>query len=213
MPFLNPVPRETLPSYLARLAASKGVRTPAFAYDLAGAFKRFLHGDSEVVKMLGNWAGLSDRDQQEMLSWTGTPVGKIRLQFRGESIISRALRNPVVEGCPTCLREDAQDDKGQPLARMAMRGDWQMREVSICLRHRRLLVPLWTETGPLQRFDVQNHLSNILDRIMSGEVDGDSVIPSNFDQWLDDRLSGAPDPTWLAPHGAAAIASFCRMFG
>lgn len=195
MPFLNPVPREILPSYLSRLAASKGVRTPAFAYDLAGAFKWFLQGDSEVVKMLGNWARLSDHDLQEMLSWTGTPVGKIRLQFRGEPVISRALNNPVVEGCPTCLREDAQDNHGEPLVRMAMRGDWQMREVSICLRHCRLLVSLWTETGPLQRFDVQDQLSNILDRIMSGELDGDSVIPSNFDQWLDDRLSGASDPT------------------
>ena len=213
MLMLRPVPRETLPSYLSRLAASKGVQTPEFSYDLAGAFKRFLRCDPDVVRMLKNWARLSDRDMDEMLSWTGTPLSNLRLQFRGESVISRALRNTVVEGCPDCLREDAEDDPAEPLTQMAMRGDWQMREVTVCLRHNRMLVPLWTENTPLKRFDVQDQLSRILDRIMSGDLDGDRLIPSDFDRWLDDRLSGRNDPTWLAPHGTAASAAFCRRFG
>ncbi|WP_225972908.1 TniQ family protein [Paracoccus jeotgali] len=210
---MRPVPRETLPSFLSRLAASRGVDTPEFAHDLGGAFKRFLRGDPEVVNSLANWAGLRDRDVKEMLSWTGMPIGKVRLQFRGEPVGSRALLNPVVEGCPTCLREDAQGNLSEPLTRMALRGDWQMREVSVCRRHRKLLVPLWTETRPVQRFDAQGQLSRILDRIMAGDMDGDSVELSRFDDWLDDRLSSTTDPTWLAAQATAASASFCRLFG
>lgn len=213
MKSLRPVSRETLSSYLSRLAASKGVKTPDFAYDLAGAFKRFVAIDPEVVKTLGTWAGLTEDDLDEMLSWTGAPMGNIRLRFRDEPVISRALRNPVVEGCPACLREDAEGGPQEPLARMAMRGDWQLREVSTCLRHSKLLVPLWKEDNPQQRFDIQGQLSKILDRIMSGKLDGGDVAPSDFDRWLDDRLSGAGDPSWLAAYGTAATASFCRMFG
>ncbi|OWJ76407.1 hypothetical protein [Haematobacter genomosp. 1] len=48
---------------------------------------------------------------------------------------------------------------------------------------------------------------------MSGELDGVEIDPTPFDSWLDDRLLGKPDATWLAPHGAAASATFCRKFG
>lgn len=48
---------------------------------------------------------------------------------------------------------------------------------------------------------------------MSGQIDGAHVEPSSFDLWLDDRLSGRPDQTWLSPHSTSAAAAFCRMFG
>lgn len=48
---------------------------------------------------------------------------------------------------------------------------------------------------------------------MAGDMDGAKVEPSPFDIWLDDRLSGQSDPTWLAPHSTGASAMFCRMFG
>lgn len=63
-----------------------------------------------------------------------------------------------------------------------------------------------------RRFDMQYQLRPMLGRIMSGEIDGASVGPSDFDLWLDDRFSGRPDRTWLAPHNISATAAFCRMF-
>lgn len=49
---LRPADRETLPSYLSRLAASKGVATPEFTYDLKGSFNRFLICDPEMIEAL-----------------------------------------------------------------------------------------------------------------------------------------------------------------
>ncbi|MDF3606666.1 TniQ family protein [Paracoccus sp. DMF-8] len=209
----RPAERETLPSYLSRLAASKGVATPEFAYDLKGSFNRFLNCDPEMIEALSVWARLTPHDTGELLSWTGVRAGNVRLDYRGDTVISRALRNPIVRGCPTCLREDATRAPSEPTSAMVMRGDWQLREVSICLRHHMLLVPLWTEDRPEGRFDMQFQLSLILDRIMSGQLDGAGVEPSSFDLWLDDRLSRRPDQTWLAPHSTSATAAFCRMFG
>lgn len=159
------------------------------------------------------WAHLSPHEMEEMLSWTGVRMGNVRMDYRGDTVISRALRNPTVRGCPACLRDDATSAPSQPTSVMVMRGDWQLREVSICLRHRMFLVPIWTEDRPERRFDMQHQLRPMLGRIMSGEVDGVSVEPTDFDLWLDDRLAGRPDRTWLAPHGTSATAAFCRMFG
>ncbi|WP_256947365.1 TniQ family protein [Haematobacter genomosp. 1] len=142
---MRTAPRETLPSYLSRLAASKGVTTGDLAYDLGVSMKRFLQADEAAVDALARWAKLSAAEVEEMLSWTGVPIGNVRLQFRGEPVVSRALRNPAVQGCPVCLREDAATNPAEPLSAMVMRGHWQMREVCVCLRHRRLLVTLWTE--------------------------------------------------------------------
>lgn len=210
---LRPADRETLPSYLSRLAASKGVATSEFAYDLKGSFNRFLICDPEMIEALSVWARLAPHDTGELLSWTGVRVGNVRLDYRGDTVISRALRNPIVRGCPACLREDAARVPSEPTSAMVMRGDWQLREVSICLRHHMFLVPLWTENRPVRRFDMQFQLRLILDQIMSGQIDGAHVEPSSFDLWLDDRLSGRPDQTWLAPHSTSAAAAFCRMFG
>ncbi len=60
---------------------------------------------------------------------------------------------------------------------------------------------------------MQRQLRPMLSRIMSGEIDGVSAEPSDFGLWLDGRLSGRLDRTWLAPHGMSATAAFCRMFG
>lgn len=210
---LRPAPRETLPSYLSRLAASKGVRTADFALDLGGSFKRFLRCDPQAIEALAGWAGLTHEGTEELLSWTGAPLGEVRMAYRGETVISRALRNPIVQGCPECLRDDAMLDHDEPLAATVMRGDWQMREVSVCLCHSKLLVPLWTEDLPAARFDIQAQLSRILGRIIAGEMDGAPVQPSPFDIWLNDRLEGKADPTWMASHSTSASAAFCRMLG
>lgn len=210
---LRPAERETLPSYLSRLAASKGVATPEFAYDLKGSFNRFLTCDPDMIEALSVWAQLSPQDTKELLSWTGVRTGNVRLDYRGDTVISRALRNPIVRGCPVCLRDDAAQALSEPTSAMVMRGHWQLREVSICLHHHRLLVPLWAENLPSRRFDMQYQLRRILDQILLGQLDGSLFEPSAFDLWLDDRLTGKPDHTWLAPHSTSACAAFCRMFG
>jgi len=85
--------------------------------------------------------------------------------------LARALRNPVMRGCPACLREDAQAHQGNPLEFMAMRGDWQLREVSYCLRHRQPLVPLWSERVTEKRFDIGARLQENIEDLLSEALD------------------------------------------
>ncbi|WP_283178700.1 hypothetical protein [Gemmobacter sp. 24YEA27] len=44
-----------------------------------------------AVKALAHWGALSDRDLDELLSWTGVPAGNIRMRFRGEVMVSKGV--------------------------------------------------------------------------------------------------------------------------
>jgi hypothetical protein len=71
---------------------------------------------------------------------------------------------------------------------MAMRGDWQLREACVCVRHRHPLVELWRAEKLVDRYDIATRLSEIEPDILSGTLDRPPVIPSAYDLWLDDRL-------------------------
>ncbi|MCG6110727.1 MAG: TniQ family protein [Paracoccus sp.] len=177
---ISPVARETIPLLVARQAASKGVSLHQLVLDLGGSIKRLLSQDRELFENLVAWAGLEDAQLEELLSWTGEPIGDVRMRFRGEIFVSRALRNPVVQGCPRCLRDDALSAPDEPLAAMAMRGHWQMREMVTCSTHGALLVPLWTAQHPTARNDLTARMTEILPTILSGSLDGPEVNPNRI---------------------------------
>jgi hypothetical protein len=214
LPLRNaPVHRETLPSFLSRLAAVNGVGAADFAVDLGFSIKRFLNLEEDAVRALAGAGGLDATAVAELLSWTGTGVGDVRMEFRSELFVSRALRNPRMRGCPVCLRADAQGQERTPARAMALRGDWQLREVSLCVRHDHPLVTLWEVGTPAQRYDVAARLNDVAERVLAGGFDAEPVTPSPYDLWLDARLEDGRDTTWLAGQSLYAATTFCRLLG
>lgn len=208
-----PVPRETLFSYFSRWSASKGTSAADFAYDMGLSLKRILNLEGEALERLEKVGDLDLATMQELVSWTGERAGNVRMRFRGEIFVSRALRNPVVRGCPVCLREDAEAHGGAAVEAMAMRGDWQFREASLCVRHHHLLVPLWTAPLVNERHDTGSRLREIEGRILGGSFDFPREMPTPYDLWLDGRLQDGRDETWLADHSVYSAATFCRLLG
>lgn len=94
-----------------------------------------------------------------------------------------------------------------------MRGDWQLRDVTLCLTHRHLLVPLWRADARVARFDFAARFDAILDDLVAGALDRPLCEPSDFDRWLDHRLETGEDPTALAAYGLYPAVSFCRLLG
>lgn len=183
------------------------------AYDMEAPFKGFLEQKPEAFDALADWAALDSQQMEEMLSWTGLRAGNVRMSFRGEMLVSRALRNPEIRGCPVCLREDAAAHDGPNVARMVMRGDWQMREANICVRHHHPLVPLWTCKKPRDRYDFAARLREIEADILTGLLDQLESPPSAYDYWLDDRLETGRDNTWFKGQPLFASTTFCRLLG
>lgn len=213
MPTPHPAPRETVPSFLSRLAASKGVKASDFAQDMGMSLKRIVLNDPAALKRLAHWGNLSPEQLAELVSWSGELLGKVRMRLRGEVFVSRALRNPVVHGCPACLREEALTCPESPLSATVMRGDWQMREMTICLQHKMALVPLWRADHPTARNEIDMRLASILPSIISGQLDGALVEPSAYDRWLSGRLVRHKDESWLGSHNLHAATTFCRLLG
>ncbi|MHA3980094.1 TniQ family protein [Halovulum sp. GXIMD14794] len=209
----TPVPRETVHSFLSRLAAMNRVGAADFSSDMGFSFKGILHLDETALGRLAEVGGVDDAQVKEMLSWTGQRAGDFRTVFRGESFVSRALRNPVMKGCPICLREDAADHHGEPLEAMVMRGHWLMREAATCVRHHHPLVLLWEARHPGKRLDVGARLSELLSDILGGALDATGREPTPYDLWLDARLEDGSDTTWLAGQSLDAATTVCRAFG
>ncbi len=110
----DPVPRETVPSLLSRLAAMRRTEMAEFAQNMGVSVRRFLDGDPQALAGLVTWGGLSPAQLAELQFWSGEAIGEVRTRFRRAVFVSRALRNPVIRGCPVCLREDAQGHRGPP---------------------------------------------------------------------------------------------------
>lgn len=209
----NPNHRETLPSFLSRFAAINGVGAADFALDMGFSLKRVVGLEDKAISRLSAIGGLSPKQLEELISWTGRSAGDVTKAFRGEVFGSRALWNPIFRGCPVCLREDAEAAPDRPLTRMTMRGDWQLRDVGICVRHNHPMIPLWKHARPTERYDISSRLTEILPDILDGTLELPRVKPSAYDLWLDDRLVSGQDATWLADQSLYAATTFCKLLG
>ena len=209
----RPAPRETLYSYLARLAAVWLTDAPDLANDMGTRFRLLLDHEDEAFGAVADWAKLAPDAMEELLSWTGVRAGNVRMTFRGELFISKSLRNPVMRGCPICLREDAARSNGSASSGMVMRGDWQFREVALCVRHDHPIVPLWKATAQLARFDIGARLREIEANILAGALDRPKRAASGYDLWLDRRFEDGFDDTWLKDHPIFVSTVVCQALG
>jgi len=209
----RPAKRETVFSYLSRCAATWQTTTQRFASDIGTSLRLFAMQNDEALGRLSDWAGLSPKEMAELMSWTGAKVGNVRMRFRDEIFVSRALRNPDVRGCPICLREDVAQSDGPPTAATVMRGDWLMREVVLCTRHRHPLVRLWSEEKVGVRYDIGTNLEAILPDLHAAAFDRPLQEPSPYDLWLDQRLGDGTDVTALKGHRLFEATTFCRYLG
>jgi hypothetical protein len=64
---LPPASRETVYSYLSRLAATWRTEVADLAYDMGAPFKRFLEQDPEAFVALAAWADLGPGRMEELL--------------------------------------------------------------------------------------------------------------------------------------------------
>ncbi|WP_232222879.1 TniQ family protein [Sulfitobacter guttiformis] len=208
-----PIHRETILSFLSRIAAINGVSAADLAMDMGFSIKKIINLEENAVRGLAECGGLTDEQIQELVSWTGQAVGGVRMAFRDEIFVSRAVRNPIMRGCPICLREDASNHPSRPISRMAMRGDWQLRELNLCIAHQHPIVPLWKNDLPTDRFDISKRLAEILPAVLEGGLDQLRVTPSPYDLWLSNRLDTGLDDTWLADKSLYAATTFCKLLG
>jgi hypothetical protein len=207
-----PGPRETIPSFLSRMAATNGSSATDFSRDMGFTAKGAINLNGDALQRLADISGLNELQLKEMVSWTGQRLGNVRTAFRGEAFVSRAVRNPAMRGCPVCLREDALKQP-EPLRAMIMRGDWQVRGVDICIKHRHPLVVLWRSANLFQRYDIGARLSEVLPEILAGSFERPLEETSDYDFWLSKRFDEGLDNTALAKYSVFPAVTLCNSLG
>ena len=212
---LRPTPkhRETHLSFLSRLAATNGVSVIDFALDMGFSFKQIISQETQALRDFAECGGLTTKQFHNLMSWTGEAAGDVQIHFRNEIFGSRSLRNATIRGCPVCLRNDADSDTKIPTRAMTMRGDWQFREVSICVEHEHPLVPLWERRNLSERHNNSARFTEILSDIQNGKFEVTRERPSQYDLWLDQRIETGQDGTWLADKSIYAASIFCKLLG
>ncbi|WP_417241828.1 TniQ family protein [Celeribacter sp.] len=209
----SPQPREGLLSLLSRAAGQREISARSFCNELGLSFKKLVNHDGEQVQQVADILGLDAKTLREVRSWTMQPLLGVQVQFRGEAYGSRALMNPVVRGCLSCLREDVATDRAPPQAQMVMRGHWQLKYVEICHRHGQPLVPIWQVSPLLERHDFATNFSRLSTGILKGDKPAEEQAITTYDNWLDGRLSGARDTGWILERDIDSAATFCNLLG
>lgn len=200
--------REPAFSYLSRVAAANDVPLGLFAQDMGLSLTKILEGDeAEILKL----AALTGIDAHVLASWSPVHIGARDHLFRGQVMHAKAIKETGIRGCPDCLREDLAGGDGATA--MAVRGDWLFRPVSICMRHSRPLVTLWTVVNKTERYDVAARMAEVHPRLMTGELYQPHRAPAPFDLWISARLLGESSELWLDQFELYPAAHFCELLG
>ena len=202
--------RETAFSYMSRLAARNELSAVDFGRYTGVTFTKVIRGDPETLNMLASRGGINFDDLQ---AWSLSPADGPRHKFAGGLFPSKTVLHPKMRACPVCLREDAERSDLPPEQSMTVKGNWLIPHVMICLKHEHPLVEMWHQSEATARYDTAAHFARISPAIMSGKFDQDQREPTDFDIWIDNRISGSQTETWLDQHDLHAASTFCRMLG
>lgn len=207
----TPRAREPAFAFQSRLAAAGGVSAVDFGQDVEISFSEVLRGMPDALRQLEL---LSGNKQDTLSSWTPVAREGRRRSINGHQFPVRPLLTSEVRGCPACLREDIEGSSLKPHRSMTFQVQWLIHHVSLCIKHQSRLVPLWKDTAPTLRYDTAMRFYEIADLISSGDMDGGSRAPTEFEVWFDRRLAGEPHvETWLDGHPLHAASVFCRLLG
>lgn len=181
--------------------------------DIGISFKAFIDCETATLEEFRGWSRVSDTDWDNLLSWTGVRLADVKMQFRGEEFGTRSIRSPVMRGCPLCLAEDIQMDKGNPLQEMHLRGEWQIRWMHTCQDHDLPLVTLWEERTVRRRYNIFERFKELRPSITAENLQLPKEPKSTFEGWLFTRLLEGNDDTWFSDKSLYASAYFCDLLG
>jgi hypothetical protein len=208
----QPHNRETLFSLVCRTAALNRLSPADFCDNLGVSIRGVALLEPVAVDKVVNLCGLDDQQIANIISWTGKQAGGVRSVYRGETIVTRAIRSPDVRGCPICLKGDSDGQKGAPTGSMIMRGHWLLKHTLLCIDHGHPIVRLWSAPKITTRY-INDDLLIISGDILAGKINQPAISPSAYDQWLDDRLESKIDRSWLSDLSIHSVATAALQIG
>ena len=203
--------REPAFAFMSRVPSAVSISAADLGQDMGHSFQQILEGNTEALSGL---ARITQVPETTLAAWQSRRAGRSRRSLRGHVFPTKQLLTPTIRGCAKCLREDMERSSLPPHRAMIYRADWLIPHVTVCIRHNQALVPLWTEPKPTRRYDTAAQFREIADTLRDPHPDERFRAPTDFDIWLDKRLTGeATELNWLDTIPLHAAANFCRFLG
>lgn len=205
-------PRETAQSYLGRLTAFFGMRSPrqfceAFGLDLRG----IMHGRDEALQHL---AELTGAPADELIRWTPKRIDERFMVLNGETLNTRDNPRSMLSMCPVCAREDIAARPGQNWDQAVHgRAEWMLQVVDCCAVHE---VRLITHRGPkldVARLDQGYEVTLLLEELHGLELE--RAEPDDFQLYVLSRIGiipSRPSPL-LDALPLVAVTQLCHAAG
>lgn len=206
---LAPILGENFFSFFSRLAARKWVSASDLASAVGFGWRDFVRIDSADLHSLAPYLELSTAQVDALIAWTPMRHDRNWCRLRGEYFPVRSVKAPHTRVCLECLRENLEG--GQDPTNLYFDGAWDIREVSLCLKHNVLLEAVSTAKRPAFKYNYSSYWRDIL-RAVETRV-STSMVPTAYDLWLDGRLRGEPDASWLGSKSLYAVAKFSEELG
>lgn len=206
------MPRETAQSYLGRLTAFFGARSPKdFCKDYMLDLRGIQHGDPNALRRL---VALTGADLEELIRWTPRRIDKSFMELNGEVLHTRLNPRHVVSICPSCAQEDIEDNIGMPLDQAVYgRAEWMIGLVDVCLKHRVKLVSHRASLRTAEKLDVGYETGHLLEELPF--IQPEAAEPNVFELYVLGRV-GVAEPMaspLLDPLPLPTVTQLCHAAG
>lgn len=209
LPHLPILPRESLISYISRIARYHGnTSTFDFLNVIEMSRHSVLRADPEALIRLASMTG---NTPERLLDSTWSSLGVRLHEHRGERFHSELLAGKHTTYCPACLLEA---DNGEGIGGSQRVGlvDWMFTPVRTCQRHRIPLIRRRNQNHAEGAQDM-NFVAPSTDQLMKelGRCSPREV--SDLQSYVDARFNGGRGATWLDGQQVDQAARACEMLG
>ncbi|MFY2822968.1 TniQ family protein [Ruegeria sp. MALMAid1280] len=203
---LNPF--ETPTSYVSRLTRYCGLSSPTtLCADLGFKWHDYVRGDETLLARISAVGGA---DPDLLSRWSIKTIGNGRYTIRGHRCAKGTIYRTRVQVCPKCLREDAEQHGENGAYR---RYYWQLTSIRCCAKHSVGLLQLPTEQYAINAYDFVGQVEKNWDLILAASESPVSREPSEFEQYVFDRLEGVRQHTFLDGLSLHAATKLCETLG
>jgi len=199
-------------SWLSRLAAINDcISIKLFCSDLNLSLVKLRAGDPQSLERIAELAG-ADISMVKHNAIIKESQRSYRL--RGCHIHQGMVRGDRYACCPECIREDLEaGSRREPWQTVHLRLSWALKAVRTCVQHGVALHFL--ETGHL-KYDHRDFVTALCEEADRGDLSAWAKVrhlPTEFENYVVDRLSGKEAGIWLDQMELSAAVRSCEIIG
>lgn len=189
---LRPQKRETIMSFVSRLAAKNGPSfVQDFCLDMGLKWRKLVYSDAQEIDRLST---LVDICPKNLIQRALVQVDRRRCYLNGQLLGTQSFIRNEQKICPLCLHDDE-----RTLGEFGVFGrrEWLLSSFRVCPMHKCRLIVLPRVQFPRHPSDFYRRYESNRGRIARHLSEASVRLPANWERYLIGRLGGVTGQNWL----------------